>query len=321
MDSPSAIPVTLATLREAHARIAPHVKRTPVLTNARLDELSGARVFVKCENLQLIGAFKARGATNAIFSMAEAEGAGGVLAHSSGNHAQAVALAARLRGWPACIVMPQSTPAIKLAGVRALGAEVVLCGDHPDDRPRVAAQIQAERGWPLIHPYDDWRVIAGQGTATLELFDEVGPLDAVLAPVSGGGLLSGTALAATALHPACRVYGCEPANADDTARSFAAGVRQRLGPGNTICDGLRAHIGEKTFAVLQRHCAGITTHTEEEIIRAMRFVWDNLKVICEPSCSPPVAALLDHKVDLRCRRVGVILSGGNVDLDRLPWIR
>lgn len=308
-------------IRAAHDRIRLHVHVTPVLTCASLDALTGARLFFKAENFQKIGAFKARGATNAIFALAPEVAARGVVTHSSGNHGAAVARAARLRGITARIVMPTNTPRLKVANVEAQGGLVTWCEPNLAAREANADRLRAETGATLIHPYNDLFVMAGQGTAALELLEAVPELDFITCPVGGGGLLAGTAVAAKRLRPGIRVIGAEPAGADDAARSLRAGALQRDGTApQTIADGLRGALGELTFATIREHVDDIVTVSEEAIIAAMRLVWERMKIVIEPSCAVPVAALLDGRVPaIAGRRVGIILTGGNVDLDALPW--
>jgi len=313
------IAVDLATVRAAHARIRPHVHRTPVLTSRSLDAAMGATLFFKCENLQKVGAFKARGACNAVFSLDDAEARRGVVTHSSGNHGAAVAWAAARRGIPAWVVMPENSAEVKKAAVQGLGAAVRYCAPTLAARDRTCAAVQAETGTLLIHPYDDWRVIAGQGTAALELLEEIPDLDAILTPVGGGGLLSGTAIAARAIKPSIAVYGAEPAGADDAWRSLQSGHIVPQTDPRTIADGLRSSLGVKTFAVLSKLVDAIGTTSEPAIVQAMRLAWDKLKLIIEPSSAVPLAALLERKLPVAGRRVGIVISGGNVDLDRLPW--
>lgn len=310
---------TLDDLRDARERIAPFVHHTPVLTSRTLDARSGAQLFFKCENLQRVGAFKFRGACNAVFALPHDDAAAGVATHSSGNHAQAVALAAQLRGIPAHIVMPTDAPAAKRAAVQGYGGRIVDCAPTLEAREETLAAVVAQTGAIPIHPYDDPRVIAGQGTAALELFEEVPDLDVVLVPVGGGGLASGTALAARYVAPEVRVMGCEPALADDAAEGFRRGVRLPPRPPLTIADGLRTALGELPFAILREHLAAMHTVTEEAIVVAMRWVWERMKLVIEPSAAVPVAAAL--RGECEGARVGVILSGGNLDLDRLPWQR
>jgi len=311
--------LTSEDLKEAADRIRPHAHRTPVLTSSYLDERVGAELFFKCENFQRIGAFKFRGATNAVFSLAPEELERGVVAHSSGNHAQALALAARLRGTQATIVMPTTASAVKMAAVRGYGAEVILCQPTVEDREQETDRILRETGGTLIHPYNDRRIIAGQATSAMELLEQVEGLGLILAPVGGGGLLSGTTLAAHHFSPSTRVVGVEPAAADDAYRSLAAGeILPSIEP-RTIADGLLTSLGDLTFEVISQFTDSIVTVTEEAIVEAMRTVWERMKIIIEPSAAVPVAALLEGKLDPSGQRVGVILSGGNVDLDRLPW--
>lgn len=314
-----AIAVDLAAIRAAHARIRPHVHRTPVFSSRALDTATGASLFFKCENLQKVGAFKARGACNAVFSLNNAAAKRGVVTHSSGNHGAAVAWAAARRGIPAWVVMPENAAAVKRNAVQGLGATVRYCAPTLAARDETCAALQAETGAVLVHPYDDWRVIAGQGTAALELLEEIPDLDAIVAPVGGGGLLSGTAIAARGVKASIAAYGAEPAGADDAWRSLQAGrIIPQTDP-RTIADGLRSSLGAKTFAVLSTMVDEIATASEEAIVRAMRLTWDKLKLIVEPSSAVPLAALLERKLPVAGRRVGIVLSGGNVDLDRLPW--
>ncbi len=322
-------PPTPADIAAAHARIAPRVHRTPVLTSESLDAMAGARLYFKCENLQKTGSFKIRGATNAIFSLPDEEAGHGILTHSSGNHAAAVACAARWRGVPAWIVMPKNAPAVKCRAVEAYGGKITFCEPKVSARVETAARIQKETGAVMVHPYDDDRVIAGQATAAKELLEEIADLDAVLAPVSGGGLLSGTALAAKAIRPAIRAFGCEPARADDAYRSLASGTLQSLEQSDTIADGLRASLAPRTFAIFRRHVTGILLVTEEQIVSAMRTVWERMKIVVEPSAAVAVAPLLKPggvaalqllaRADGAPPKIGIILSGGNVDLSSLPF--
>ena len=309
----------LAAIVAAHERIRAHVHLTPVATSASLDRVTGASLFFKCENLQKVGAFKARGACNAVFSLDAAQASRGVVTHSSGNHGAALAWAAGRRGIPAWVVMPENAPLIKRRAVEGLGATVRFSASTVAAREALCEELLAETGATLIHPYDDWRVIAGQGTAALELLEQVRELDAVIAPVSGGGLLSGTALAAKDLKPGIRVFGAEPAGADDAARSLKSGhIVPQLDP-RTIADGLRAQLCAKTFAVLSANVECIGLASEDAIVAAMRLIWDKLKLVVEPSGAVPLAALLEQQLPVQGLRVGIILSGGNVDLDRLPW--
>ena len=313
------IAVDLATVRAAHARIRPHVHRTPVLTSRSLDVVAEATLFFKCENLQKVGAFKARGACNAVFSLDNAEARRGVVTHSSGNHGAAVAWAAARRGIPAWVVMPENSAEIKKAAVQGLGATVRFCAPTLEARDTTCAAVLAETGAVLVHPYDDWRVIAGQGTAALELLEEIPDLDAIITPVGGGGLLSGTAIASRGMKPSIRIYGAEPAGADDAWRSLQSGRIVPQTDPRTIADGLRSSLGVKTFAVLSTLVDAIGTTSEEAIVQAMRLTWDKLKLVIEPSAAVPLAALIERKLPVAGLRVGIVVSGGNVDLDRLPW--
>jgi threonine dehydratase len=309
----------LAAIRAAHARIAPHVHRTPVLTCRSLDAETGATLHFKCENFQKIGAFKARGATNAVYSLTEEVALSGVVTHSSGNHGAALAYAAARRGIPAWVVMPDNAPRVKQENVRRLGATIRFCAPNVDAREAACAEVERETGATLVHPFDDERVIAGQGTAALELLADVPGLDVVIAPCGGGGLLSGTAIATKGAAPAVRVFGAEPANADDATRSFASGCVEPLPAAVTIADGLRTTLSPRTLAAIRAHVDAMGTCSEAAIVRAMRMVWERMKIVIEPSCAVPLACLLEGTLDARGARAGIILTGGNVDLDRLPW--
>ena len=310
-----------AEIERAAERIAPHVHRTPVVRCASLDRMSGASLFFKCENLQKTGSFKARGALHAVLSLAPEEASRGVVTHSSGNHGQALAWAARQAGVAATVVMPRDASRVKRAAVEGYGAEVVLCEPTLAAREQTARQMVAERGGRLVHPYDDRQIVAGQATAALELLEAAGPLDYVVAPVGGGGLLSGTALVvAHRAQGACTVVGAEPAAADDACRSLCAGRLIRPIRTETIADGLRTALGRLPFSIIRHHVERIVTVDEEQIVRAMRCVWSRMKLVIEPSAAVAVAAVLKQPEAWHGRRVGVILSGGNVDLDRLPWL-
>jgi len=309
----------LAAIRSAAARIAPHVHRTPVMTCAAIDAEVGATLFFKCEHLQRVGAFKARGACNAVFSLDAAAASRGVVTHSSGNHGAALAYAARRRGIPAWVVMPDNAPAVKQANVRRFGATVRLCAPTIDAREAACDDVARETGATLIHPFDDPRVIAGQGTAALELVESIDALDAVIAPCGGGGLLSGTSIAANSVRDGIAVFGSEPANADDAARSLASGSLQPLAATTTIADGLRTTLSPRTLAALRAYVDAIALCSEAGIVRAMRMMFERMKQVVEPSGAVPLACLLERTLDVGGKRVGVIISGGNVDLDRLPW--
>jgi threonine dehydratase len=310
---------TFAAIRDAHERIRGRIHQTPVLTSCRLDELSGATLFFKCENLQKTGAFKARGALNAVLSLSEAEAARGVVTHSSGNHAAALAWAAKARGIGVCVVMPRTASAFKMASVERYGGRVVLCEPNHRAREETAARIVAETGAHLVHPYNDLRVMAGQGTAALELLEEVPDLDAVVCPVGGGGLLAGTAVVAKTLRPGIKVYAGEPEGAADASQSMAAGQRTPVASPASIADGLLALVGDLTFPVMQREVDGIATVSDAEIVAAARMLLEVLKVAVEPSGAVGYAAVAGGKLGLSGRRVGIILSGGNVDVARSPW--
>lgn len=312
----------LAAIREAAARIAPHTKRTPVLTNDALDAACGAQLFFKCENLQAMGAFKARGAANAVFSLTAAEAARGVVTHSSGNHGAALARAAQLRGIPCHVVMPHNAPRTKVANVERYGAHVARSEPNLTAREAACARIAADTGAVLIHPFDDYAVMAGQGTAALELLEQAPGLDLVLCPVGGGGLLSGTAIAAKGLQPGIRVVGVEPEQADDLAQSFRAKKPVAIAHADTIADGLRTNVtGERNLPLILRHVDDIVTVSEDAIIAAMRVLWENLKIVVEPSAAVAYAAIASGRLDVSGKKVGLILTGGNVDLDQLPWLK
>jgi threonine dehydratase len=310
----------LQDIRAAAARIAPHVRRTPVLADEGLDEIVGARVFFKCENLQRGGSFKLRGATNAVRSLDETRAAHGVATHSSGNHGTALAIAARERGIPAYIVMPENSARVKIAAVCEQGATVILCKPGRIAREAALRTLLGERPLETVHPYDDYRVIGGQGTAVLEFLEQQPSLDAVLVPVGGGGLLSGTSIALRALRPDIQVIGAEPEQADDAYRSLRSGERVLLDAPDTIADGLRASLGERNFAIIRRNVDDIVRVSEAGIMRAARLLLTRLKVLAEPSSCVPVAALLESAPALKGKRVGIILTGGNVDLAASAWL-
>jgi len=318
-----------ASIVEAHARIAPKIHRTPVLTSSSLDKLTGARLFFKCDNFQKTGSFKIRGASNAVFSLTDAEVANGIVTQSSGNHGAAIACAGVWRGVKTWVVMPRNVPGVKYRAVEGYGATITLCEPTVTARNETAARVQAETGAHLIHPYDDDRIIAGQATAAKELLEEVGDLDAVFAPVSGGGLLSGTCLGAKGMRADIRVFGCEPERADDAYRSIQSGTLQSQDSSDTICDGLRATLAPRTFAILKKLVDGILLASEEEIIAATRLVWERMKIIIEPSSAVAIAPLLrpaaiaalnlSPRPDGSTSKLGIIFSGGNVDLSTLPF--
>jgi threonine dehydratase len=310
----------LEAIRAAAERIRPYAHRTPVLTCSSLDAMAGAELFFKCENLQKVGAFKFRGAANTVFSLSEKEASAGVATHSSGNHAQALALAARLRGIPSHIVMPENSPKVKVAAVRGYGARIVFCAPTQKDREQTLERVVAETGATFIHPYNNPGIIAGQGTCALELLEQVSDLDLVMAPVGGGGLLSGTALSCHYLRPEVRVIAGEPKGADDAFRSLRDGRIYPSENPQTVADGLRTSLGTLTFPIIRRYVERIVTVEEESIVAAMRHVWERMKVLIEPSAAVPLAAILEGGVEAVGKRIGIILSGGNVDLDSLPWL-
>jgi threonine dehydratase len=326
---PAPAAVNWHAIEAAHARIAPRIHRAPVLTSASLDATIGARVFFKCENLQKTGSFKIRGASNAIFSLSDEEVSHGIVTQSSGNHGAAVACAAAWRGVPAWVVMPKNASAVKRRAIEGYGATVIACEPTMTSRNESCNRILAETRAVLVHPYDDDRVIAGQATSAKELMEDVRDLDALFAPVSGGGLLSGTCLSSKAIRAEARVFGCEPANADDAYRSFTSGSLQSIDSADTIADGLRASLSPRTFAILREHLAGVLRVTEEEIVAAMLLVWERMKIIIEPSSAVAIAPLLKPgcvaalrlpaRADGAPQKLGVIFSGGNVDFSHLPF--
>ncbi|MCB5411263.1 beta-hydroxyaspartate dehydratase BhcB [Pseudogemmobacter faecipullorum] len=305
----------------ARDRTAGHIHRTPVLTSRMLDELSGAELFFKCENLQKAGAFKARGAANAVFGLSDAAAARGVATHSSGNHGSCLAWAAGRRGIPCTVVMPHSAPQAKKDAVLGYGARLVECEPSTSSREAVFAGVLAGTGADFIHPYNDPRVIAGQGTCALELADQVSGLDAVIAPIGGGGMISGTCLTLSQIAPAVRIYAAEPEQADDACRSLKAGRIIADDAPQTIADGLKVPLKELTWHFVQRHVTDILTVSEEEIVAAMLLIWKRLKIVMEPSSAVPLAAVLKHKNLFAGQRLGIIITGGNVDLTRLPWMQ
>jgi threonine dehydratase len=309
----------LATIEAAAKRIAPYIHHTPVLTSIFLDDLTGARIYLKCENLQKVGAFKSRGACNAVFSLSDDEIKRGVCTHSSGNHAQALARAAKLRGAKAYIVMPETAPAVKVDAVKGYGGIITFCKPTLAAREETLRQVMDKTGAVEIHPYNDYRIIAGQATAAMELIQSVPHLDIIMAPVGGGGLLSGTALATLYLSPSTRVIAGEPKGADDAYRSLQA--RQIIPSVSpvTIADGLLTSLGTLTFPIIRDHVEQILTVSEETIVRAMKLVWERMKIIIEPSSAVPIAAVLENPGIFSGKKTGVILSGGNVNLEKLPW--
>lgn len=311
--------VTIQDIHEATQRIKPYIHRTPVLTNQSLNQKVGANVFMKCENLQKIGAFKFRGASNAVWSLTDEEAKRGVCTHSSGNHAQALALAAKMRDIPAYIVMPNNAPQVKKDAVAGYGGQITYCEPTLEARESTLEKIKNETGATMLHPYNNEKVIAGQGTATLELLEEIPNLDVIIAPIGGGGLISGTSIAATETKKGIRVIGAEPEMADDAFRSMIAGkIMPSMNP-NSIADGLLSSLGSLTFPIIQERVEQIVTVSESAMIESMKFIWERAKIIIEPSSATVIAVLWEKKIDLSGLNVGVILSGGNVDLGKLYW--
>jgi threonine dehydratase len=310
---------TYSDIEQAHLIVQKYAHRTPVLTSSSINKIVGGNLFFKCENLQKVGAFKFRGACNAVFSLTEVDAQKGVATHSSGNHAAALALAARMRGIAAHIVMPSNSPEIKKKAVAGYGANITFCEPTLQARESTLARIVAETGATEIHPYNNFNVITGQGTAAKELIEDFGQFDIVMAPVGGGGLLSGTALTVKYLLPGCKVIAAEPAGADDAFRSFhEKKIIPSVNP-KTIADGLLTSLGERNFAIIMQNVDDIVTVSEEKIVEAMRMIWERMKIIIEPSSAVPLAAILEGKVDIQNKKVGIILSGGNLDLGKLPF--
>ncbi len=312
---------TYADVEAAHARIAPHIHHTPVLTSAYLNALTGADLYFKCENFQKAGAFKARGASNAVFGLTDAGAARGVATHSSGNHGTCLSYAAQRRGIPCTVVMPRTAPQAKKDAVRSYGGRVVECDPSTSSREAVFAEVVAATGAEFVHPYNDHRVIAGQATCARELNDQVPGLNAVIAPIGGGGMISGTCLTMSAIAPGVKIYAAEPEQADDACRSFKAGHIIADDAPVTVADGLKVPLKELTWHFVKRHVTDILTTSEQEIIDAMRLTWARMKIVIEPSCAVPLAAILRNRQVFRGKRVGVIITGGNVDLDKLPWMQ
>ena len=306
-------------IKAAHDRIRPYIHHTPVLSSKSINEIVGAELFFKCENLQKVGAFKFRGACNSVFSLSDEEAKNGVCTHSSGNHAAALALAARMRGIPAYIVMPENAPEIKKIAVAGYGAQITFCTPTLEARESTLKKVATETGATEIHPYNYFNVICGQGTAAKELIEEIGTLNVVMAPVGGGGLLSGTAISTKAMLSGAKVIAAEPAGADDAFRSFYSKTLQPSVAPRTIADGLLTSLGSITFPIILKEVDQIATVSEESIVAAMRMIWERMKIIIEPSSAVPLAAILENKVDVKGKKVGIILSGGNIDLGRLPF--
>ncbi len=310
---------TLDDMLAARERIEPHIHRTPILTSRLLNELSGAELFFKCENLQKAGAFKARGASNAVFGLSEEQARRGVATHSSGNHGTCLSYAASRRRVPCTVVMPRTAPQAKKDAVRGYGARVVECEPSTTSREAVFAEVVAETGAEFVHPYNDHRVIAGQATCSAEMIEQVEALSAVVAPIGGGGMISGTCLTLSNLAPGIQIFAAEPAQADDACRSFRAGHIIADDAPNTVADGLKVPLKDLTWHFVRNHVTDIQTASEQEIVSAMRLIWKNLKIVMEPSSAVALATILKHPDVFAGRRVGVIITGGNVDLDTLPW--
>lgn len=305
----------------AHHRIEPYIHRTPVLTSSYLNDLTGAELFFKCENFQKAGAFKVRGACNAVFGLSDEMAAKGVCTHSSGNHALSLSYAAGRRGIPCNVVMPRTAPQAKKDAVRGYGGVITECEPSTSSREAVFAEVQARTGGEFVHPYNDPRVIAGQATCSRELLDQVDNLDAIIAPIGGGGMISGTCLTVSNIAPGIDVYAAEPKNADDAARSFKAGHIIADDAPETIADGLKVPLKDLTWHFVRNHVTDIFTATEDQIVDAMKLTWKRMKIVMEPSCAVPLATILANPETFRGRRVGVIITGGNVDLDHLPWMK
>ena len=307
------------TLIETHNRILPYIHRTPVLTSQLINEKAGCSLFFKCENFQKMGAFKMRGAANAILSLSEEERQRGVVTHSSGNFAQAVALAAQKLGVKAYIVIRDQAPQVKKNAVKTYGGEIIECASTPQEREETADRIQKEKGASFLHPSNQDEVIYGNSTAAIELLEECPNLDVILTPVGGGGLIAGTALAAYCFSENCKVIGGEPMEADDAYRSLISGKIETNDSFHTVADGLRTHLGDRNFPIIQKHVDKIIRVEEDEIINAMQLIWERMKIIIEPSCAVPFAAVLKNKVEFKNKNVGIILTGGNVDVKNLPF--
>ncbi len=317
---PEYIP-TIDDVLAAHKRIEPYIHRTPVLTSSYFNELTGAELFFKCENFQKAGAFKVRGASNAVFGLTDEMAEKGVATHSSGNHALSLSYAAGRRGIPCNVVMPRTAPEAKKAAVRGYGGIITECEPSTTSREEVFAEVQARTGAEFVHPYNDPRVVAGQGTCSKELMEQTDGLDCVIAPIGGGGMVSGTCLTLSNLAPEVKIYAAEPEQADDAYRSFKAGHIIADDAPNTIADGLKVPLKDLTWHFVSNHVTDIFTASEEEIIDAMKLTWQRMKIVIEASCAVPMATILKNKDTFAGKRVGVIITGGNVDMDTLPWIK
>ncbi len=321
MKDMNAMPLpTYQDMLDAHERIQPYIRRTPVMVSDYLNELTGAELFFKCENFQEAGAFKVRGASNAVFGLSDELAAKGVCTHSSGNHALSLSYAAGRRGIPCNVVMPRTAPQAKKEAVRRFGGTITECEPSTTSREAVFAEVQAATGGDFVHPYNDPRVIAGQGTCSRELVEQTGGLDAVVAPIGGGGMISGTCLTLSTLAPETAIYAAEPEQADDAYRSFKAGHIIADDAPLTVADGLKVPLKENTWHFVSNHVTDIFTASEQEIIDAMKITWKYLRVVMEPSSAVPLATILKNKDTFAGKRVGVIITGGNVDLDTLPWM-
>ena len=318
--TPPQIP-TYADVEAAHARIAPHIHRTPVLTSSYFNALTGAELFFKCENFQKAGAFKVRGASNAVFGLSDEKAKKGVATHSSGNHALSLSYAAGRRGIPCHVVMPRTAPEAKKAAVRGYGGIITECEPSTSSREEVFAQVEAKTGAEFVHPYNDPRVIAGQGTCSRELMEQVDGLGAVIAPIGGGGMVSGTCLTLSNTAPGVEIYAAEPEQADDAYRSFKAGHIIADDAPVTVADGLKVPLKDLTWHFVSNHVTDILTASEQEIIDAMKLTWQRMKLVMEASCAVPLATILKNRDVFAGKRVGVIITGGNVDLDTLPWLK
>lgn len=310
---------TFEDVKNAYLKIRENVHRTPVLSSKKVNERAGGELFFKCENFQKVGAFKFRGASHAVGKLTDQEALNGVATHSSGNHAQAVALAAKIRGIPAHIVMPENAPKVKVNAVRDYEANITFSEPTQAGREATLEEVIKETDATFIHPYDNPDIIMGQGSAAIELLEEKSDLDIILAPIGGGGLMSGTAIATDGLSPSTKIIGTEPEVANDAYLSFKSGTLHPVQSTDTVADGLRTSLSELTFSCIQKHVDEIVTVSEKEIIEAMRFIWERMKIIIEPSCAVPVAAVFNGQVDLQGRKAGIIITGGNIDLDHLPW--
>jgi len=310
---------SLQDITDAHERIGPHIHKTPVLNSQSIDRVAGCSIHFKCENFQKVGAFKIRGATNAVLRLSQEERANGVATHSSGNHAQAVALAAHENGLKAYVVMPENSSSVKVEAVKGYGAEITYCQNNIESRQATLNEILRTSGAAFIHPFNNVNVIAGQATAAKELLEEVSGLEILIAPIGGGGLMSGTCLSSHYLSPNTEIIGSEPKNVDDAFRSLESGIIESNDITNTIADGLKTNLGDITFAIIKKHVSQIITVSEEEIAASMRTIWERLKIIVEPSSAVPLAAILARPEVFKGKKVGLIITGGNVELENLPF--